>query len=95
MLEGVDDGAGARVYRLTAAGHAARQQALGTLAAVARRARAVPPSSTLGSLVDAFAATTPGRARRLETDTAGRVQAALDATRTTLTEILQKEHEDG
>ncbi len=94
LLEGTDDGAGARAYRLTAAGRVAREQARGTLAAVARRAKTVVPSSTLGALVDAFAAGTPGRARRLDSAAADRVQAALDTTRTTITEILE-ENNDG
>ena len=95
LIATADDGTGARVYSLTAAGRAGQPKATEALTDAA--ARAVDPNATvtLGSLIDAFASAAPGRSRRLPPDVARAVGAVLADTGTTLSQILDKEHPDG
>jgi DNA-binding PadR family transcriptional regulator len=93
LIAGADDGAGTKIYRLSEAG---RREALvedDVLEMVADRARAATPTHTVGSLVDAFAARTPHRARRLDPTAARRVERLLDTTAGRLARILEETHD--
>lgn len=90
-----DDGDGSRLYSLTSAGRAGRAQAAEALAVAAARAGDPNATTTLGSVVDAFAAAVPGRSRRLPPDLARAVEGVLGEVRNTISQILDKEHPDG
>ncbi len=77
------DGDGSRVYTLTAAGRGAVDGNL--LDDIARRAVDQEPATTLGALVDAFAAGVPKRSAPLD---AGREQAVQTILQTTEDRIL-------
>jgi len=61
-------------------------------APVATRARTAPPvPSTLGAVLDDFAATAPGRSQSLDGDTERAVSAVLDGARNNIERIIGKE----
>jgi DNA-binding PadR family transcriptional regulator len=83
---------GSRVYELTATGRQAAFKLHGTLEAVATRARTAPPTpSTLGSVLDEFAAGAEGRQRPLDDDTKQAVGAILDGARNNIERLIGKE----
>ncbi len=93
LVTGADDGTGSRVYRLTDAGHRVLVEVSGTLAAVADRARRATPRPTVGSLLDAFGAGVPGRARRVDEATAESIVHVLDAATAEIDRILNREND--
>ena len=91
LVQGTDHN-GSRQYELTAAGRQAASKLRGTVEAVATRARTAPPvPSTLGAVLDDFAATAPGRSQSLDGDTERAVSAVLDGARNNIERIIGKE----
>jgi DNA-binding PadR family transcriptional regulator len=83
---------GSRVYELTAIGRQAASKLHGTLEAVATRARAAPPApSTLGSVLDDFAAGVDGRQHTLDDESKNAVSAILDGARNNIERLIGKE----
>lgn len=83
---------GSRQYELTAAGRQAAAKIRGTVEAVATRARTAPPApSTLGAVLDEFAATALRRAQPLDGETERAVNAVLDGARNNIERIIGKE----
>jgi len=95
FVASTDDGTGSLTYRLTDVGRRASSRAEGTLSAAADRARTAPPSTTLATLVDAFAAAAPDRGRKLGPKATTAVTRLLDSTQTKRATILDKETNDG
>lgn len=95
LIAGTSDADGSFTYRLTDAGHRARSSAEGTLSAVAHRARTDPPAPTVGTLVDAFATSTPDRGRKLGPGSVAAVARLFETTQAKLAKIVEKEHNDG
>jgi DNA-binding PadR family transcriptional regulator len=91
LVHGTDKN-GSRLYELTAAGRQAASKLRGTVEAVATRARTAPPvPSTLGALLDGFAAAAPGRARAVDGESERAINAVLDGARTNIERIIGKE----
>jgi hypothetical protein len=95
LVVGTADATGSLTYRLTDAGHRARDGAEGTLSAVADRARIDPPAPTVGALVDAFAAAAADRGQKLGSASVTAIGRLLDSTQTKLAKIVEKEKNDG
>jgi DNA-binding PadR family transcriptional regulator len=91
LVRGNEQGA-SREYELTAAGRRAANGLRGTLDAVAERARTSPRApSTVGMVVDDFAARFPGRARVIDDELERAVAAVLEGSRTTIERLIGKE----
>lgn len=83
---------GSRQYELTTEGRRAASKLRGTVAAVATRARTAPtPPSTLGAVLDEFAAAATRRAHPLDRETERAVIAVLDGARNDIERIIGKE----
>ena len=95
LILGTDDESGTRTYRLSDAGRREAAADDDVLTAVADRARAIEPTHTVGSLLDAFVAGVDQRGRRLNAAATRKVERLLDTTATRLATILQKETDDG
>ena len=95
LIEVAGEEGGSVSYRLTDAGRTVRAEAVGTVSAVADRARTTPPAPTLGSLLDDFASRVPDRSRKLSAATAAAIERALDSAHQRMTKILEKESNDG
>ena len=81
---------GSREYMLSDAGTRAARQASGTLDDVALRARGLPRTSTLGAVVDEFAARLPKRQQLLTAEQEAAITADLDQVRRRITETLDR-----
>jgi DNA-binding PadR family transcriptional regulator len=95
LVVGTDDGAGTTTYRLSEAGRREAAEDDDVLSTVADRARLAEPVHTVGSLLDAFAASADQRGRRLDAAAARKVERALEAATNRLAKILEKETDDG
>jgi DNA-binding PadR family transcriptional regulator len=95
LIEGVDDGEGGRLYSLTAAGRAELAAEGDPLTSVADRAKAIEPTHTVGSLLEAFIAGVADRGRRLGPARVRELERVLDATTTRIAKIVEKEKDHG
>jgi DNA-binding PadR family transcriptional regulator len=83
---------GSRQYALTAAGRRAAVKLRGTVEAVAERARAAPPApTTVGVVVDSFAAGIASRNRELDASSEEAIAAILDGARNNIERLIGKE----
>ena len=84
------DGAGGRVYELTARGSSALDEASGTLHRVAERARITPHRPTAGAVLDEFAAALRGRSRRMPPNDEAELRALLATYRDAIETITTR-----
>jgi DNA-binding PadR family transcriptional regulator len=81
---------GSREYALSEAGRRAARKASGTLDDVAVRARGLPRTSTLGSVVDEFTARLPRRQQLLTAEQEATIITDLDNLRRRIIEVLDR-----
>jgi DNA-binding PadR family transcriptional regulator len=87
LVRGTDDGGG-RVYELAEQGRLDAARYEGTLDRVARRASARPARTTLGAVLDGFAARHPQRRAALDDADVARIDGILERARTDIDAVI-------